>query len=215
MIRLGFCIIVVFLLLVDSSPVIAGRFDAQCPDDKASHPGDKSTVWAPGGKIALLCVESDLETTDKGGRARRLYLIKKNMLDKLPVRFPTRTDNQCEVSPQNADNSFDRTIQVFWSPDASRFAVNDHSQGPGSIRNVFLYNVSDPQHPVDVRRALASLVSKEDRSNYYLDTDVSSGIDFIKWLDSKHVRLKSYGRHVIVYEWNLAKVLKRLSSRPR
>lgn len=190
------------------------KYSAQFPPENKSFSDEfpernTDSCWSPGNKLALISVHNPVPR----GPTSKLYLQRQNSKVRTPVIIPTSPDNGYDKSPPNSDNSFERTIYVMWSPTGRKFAINDHSQGPGSISNVFLYNVDDVQHPINVRKSLLPLLSKKDRENFNGDLPGGSGIDVVRWIGPQKMLIESYGTLGIRYEWDLGKSLKKLSWR--
>jgi hypothetical protein len=106
---------------------------------------------------------------------RRLYLADNQTKKRIPLKLT------------GGDNLVNRGVDICWSPKSDSLVVNDWFAS--NIANAFLYQMKDPQHPLDAQSQLQKLIiskSKLKQMNNYLHEYIFA----TKWKNETTVEIK-------------------------
>ncbi len=159
--------------------VIAGKNSSKLRDESGSSRDSKAVSFmrdkSPNDLYAIQEVERPVP--ERGYPEHLLFLSSKGKKEPLKI-LSTGT------------NSYERFVEVLWSPNSQMFVVNDWFGS--DIANAYLYRVDDLAHPVDIAQSIAQSSSNK------LDRDsIANGVhiyQFVsKWIDPYTVEIRIVG----------------------
>jgi len=130
----------------------------------ATFPGKISEIKSPNGFYTI----KNFDPAPKGEMNHRLYLLRRDQRKPIFLR------------------SYDRDVDILWSPDSSAFVLNDWIGS--NITNPYLYYVNNTSHPMEITSKLfAAVKGGPDRYSlnnsdhlYVFATDENSYLSNIK-----------------------------------
>lgn len=135
-------------------------------------PGEVSAIPSPDGKYVLINVDSENEKQSLSlGGNHALYL------------------QNLKTGKQKKIYSYDRYIEILWSPKGSKLLINDHGGSDYSFPIIFLIN--DNKQPIDVGKQIKENMAMA--SNQSISGNHHVYIVGTKWLDENRVKIKIYG----------------------
>jgi hypothetical protein len=102
-------------------------------------------IYSPNKKYALLDI---YRSSEKDSERFHIYFIDKTKNIRRPLLLPS-----------TGTNSYTHDVDFLWSPDSSKFVVNDN-EGPDGVDS-FVYNVSNIRQPIVLSKRLENTLKQE------------------------------------------------------
>lgn len=156
----------------------------------ATFPGKISEIKSPNGFYTI----KNFDPAPTGEIIHRLYLLRRDQRKPILLR------------------SYDRDVDILWSPDSSAFVVNDWIGS--NITNPYLYYVNNTSHPIEITSKLfAALKGGPDR--YSLNNSDHLYVFATRWRTPTSLEIKvtghgPQGAFTIFYVWNLKRSFQRV-----
>jgi hypothetical protein len=157
---------------------------------RRSFPGERSTSKSPNGRYVLHNIDDD---TSEPSHQLILEDLSKHTSSKLI--------------------SYNRSVDVLWSPGGSKLIVNDH--GGSDFTEAYVFILGESLRKIDLTDELNRKYSGSARifKNHHVY------LEGISWLDEKRIKIKVFGYgeadpdgFVKFFEYTIAGVIKRVSS---
>lgn len=168
-------------------PAIAAELHA------INFPGKVSAISSPDGRYAIRSIEQNkepfhklvFEKKDGGGK-----LTKRDLMD------------------------YERNVDVLWSPDSSKFVVNDWLGS--NCASAYLYDVRDLKKRIEIDQELIDSV-KDEKDHKSLTASSHIYIFANRWISPGAIEIKATGHDgpdpggfTLLYQWDLKSSFKRL-----
>ncbi len=167
-----------FTLFAKPSHVFLSLIMLMCiPETVASRdsPNGPFLVDSPNKKYAVLDIN---RSSNKSSERCHIYFIDKAQHKRLPLLLPS-----------TGTNCYTHNVDFLWSPDSSKFVVND-CEGPGGVDS-FLYSVTDIRHPIVISKKLECTLTQElGQRNTSLNSRIRLDIEVKRWINPKSLELE-------------------------
>jgi type IV secretory pathway protease TraF len=172
-------------------------------------PGGVSDLTSPNGLYTIKNVD---QPVGSGNQPKHLLLFLRQGEQKKIALNPHRLYADAPVVA-----SYDRCVDILWSPDSSAFVLNDWMGS--NVASVYLYQVRDLRHPIDIGDKLfGALKDQQDKRSIAKSDHVYMFAS--KWISATVLEIKEAGHgpgvaFTFYYLWDLrknsCKFIKRMS----
>jgi hypothetical protein len=144
------------------------------PAKTSKTSSNREAVSSPDGRYSVVSIPYWIERLDNV-HSRHLYLARQNHRQRIPLML-------------DDTNGFDHFIDVLWSPDSKKFAVNQYD--PNLTARAYLYYVNNRETRVDLEDRLKRLIKDKKQKQFFTGiTAMGHIIVAEKWLDDQWLEL--------------------------